>query len=114
MFGEGGFVFGGEKSDEARVFGEFCEFFVLGAVADDEEGALGHKASFDGEIDSLPIHLARGGDEGRIRTIFSDSSEVMRLDRGVDDNGVAAVIFFDQFPGVFGDGDVIVGVLGGF
>ena len=69
--------------------GELDEVFMLGAVADDEEGAVGGEAGFDSEIDALPGDLATGDDErrGGIDRCPRDDFRGLFRDRFRDDFG---------------------------
>lgn len=63
IFFEALLVLKGNEFDVARFFGEFNEIFVFWAFANNGERKFEIDASFDGEVETFPSDLARGGDE---------------------------------------------------
>ena len=122
-----------DEGDEGRAGGEGDEAGVFGAVADDGEGEFGLETGGNGEVNAFPGDLAAGDDEavagglgglggfcgglGRLGGFggLGDGmgGEALEVDGRGDDGGGAVVVATDGSGGVSGDGEELVGTLGG-
>ncbi len=92
--------------------GEAAEFGHFGAVADNDQAAVGHLGEgFDDQVDAFVGDQAGGG-EVEILLVVADG-EGVDVDRGVDDLGVTAVDLFYAAGDVGGVGDEFVDAVGG-